>query len=370
MNTTQSPFAQGRHDNNIGFLRLAGAFLVLFGHNWVLFYGPGVNIDPLSRWILGNQLSHELIHGIGINLFFVLSGFLISKSFVSSQGLLRFCIARVLRIYPALIINVLLTVFVLGALLSTLPLQAYLQHDMTWMYLWNNASLIKVTHILPGVFNDNVYPDAVNGSLWSLPLEMSMYVFAFFFGVLMLYRNRLLGAAFIASLVVGYFVATEVFGQQPLLTRGLFMVVVHFMLGMLLYMFRDLVLLRFWLALLLYVPVVLMPPGPAFELMSSLAFAYLVLWLAYTPRLRLPRVERYGDMSYGLYLYAFPVQQWLIHMQLSSVWAVLMAASVICLSLAMLSWHLVEQRSLQWVTPLNNGLRSGLQRVGLQARWL
>lgn len=365
-----APFDRGRDHNNIGTLRLLGAFLVLFGHNWALFYGPGVQTDPLTVLVSRWQLSHEVIHGIGINLFFVLSGFLISKSFCSGHGIIRFCLARFMRIFPALAVTVLLSALLLGPLVSTLPVSEYLQASLTWQYIRENATLTRIVYILPEVFTDNPYPKVVNGSLWSLPLELNMYVFALFFGLLTLYRNRLIGALLIFALVAGYFLSSHHFGKELLYSKGLFMVVLHFMLGMLCFMYREQLPLRWWIAVALYVPVVVMPRGLAFELMSSVAFTYLVIWLSFSPSIRLPKVERFGDLSYGLYLYAFPVQQLLVYLQFGSVWSVLFMATMTCLLLAAASWRLVEQPTLKLTKPTSQFLRNGLNIVGLRARWL
>lgn len=108
-------------------------------------------------------------------IFFVLSGYLVSISLERSPNLFEFARRRALRIYPALLTICLLTVLLLGPLMTTLPLADYWKNGMTWDYL-KSAGAFRIKFPLPGVFADNPAPNAINGSLWSLPYELSCYI--------------------------------------------------------------------------------------------------------------------------------------------------------------------------------------------------
>lgn len=154
---------QPRNDNNLTFVRWVAALMVLYGHSFV-FTG---NTESLFLGIV--------TYGpLGVAIFFSISGFLIARSWNADPSPIRFLIKRVLRIFPALAVCITLSVFVLGPIVTTLELREYLQHPATLDYLSN--VFLYITYYLPGVFENNVYPNAVNGSLWSLPVEFFMYL--------------------------------------------------------------------------------------------------------------------------------------------------------------------------------------------------
>jgi len=147
--------------NGFDGLRLIAAALVIFGHAFPLtgYPAPG---------FLGNGM-----HSIGVKIFFVISGFLITTSWKSDPNLFRFWIKRLLRILPGLIAICIVTVFAIGPLLTALTLNEYFASPGIWYYFWNVT--FYPVYQLPGLFQGNVLPNAVNGSLWSLPVEVAMY---------------------------------------------------------------------------------------------------------------------------------------------------------------------------------------------------
>ena len=123
---------------------------------------------------------------LGVYIFFSISGYLIAQSWDRDSHALRFFIRRGLRIFPALIVVTILTVFVLGPAITTLPIWEYFKSNSTWGYFSN--IILYMSYALPGVFEHNTYPNAVNGSLWSLTTEFGMYMLLMIFGVLRLPR--------------------------------------------------------------------------------------------------------------------------------------------------------------------------------------
>ena len=149
--------AKGR-DNNFNLIRFIAASLVLFSHSYPLAMGNGFP-EPLSN-SLGTSWG-----SIAVDVFFVASGFFIAASFSLKSSFKSFAMARILRIYPALIITTLLTVFVLGPLFTSLSLFDYFSHSQTYQYLIKNTTLLTgIEYYLPGVFTDTPYNQAVNGS--------------------------------------------------------------------------------------------------------------------------------------------------------------------------------------------------------------
>ena len=155
-----SQVSRGR-DNNLNLLRVLAAAAVLVSHAYPITRGPEAE-EPL------HNLTGFTLGTVAVYVFFVVSGFLIAKSFEGSKGVLDWSAARVLRLFPGLFVALALTVLVLGPIVTTLPLAAYFADPATLAYLPQNLALIAQRFDLPGVFVGNPYPSAVNGSLWTL----------------------------------------------------------------------------------------------------------------------------------------------------------------------------------------------------------
>ena len=151
-----------RHKNLFDLLRLVAATMVLWSHAYAL------TGNPSPGWF-GNALGT-----LGVKIFFIISGLMITRSWLDDPRLWAFTMRRVLRIMPGLILVVVVCAFVMGPLVTTLPVGEYFRSYGTRFYLWN--ILLFPIYNLPGVFAGNIYPIAVNGSLWSLPAEVCMYI--------------------------------------------------------------------------------------------------------------------------------------------------------------------------------------------------
>lgn len=335
-----------REDNRFDILRLFAAWLVLFSHAYPL--GGRGSHEPLAR-----TLGIDTLGGVGVSIFFVLSGYLVYLSLERSPTLLEFARRRALRIYPALLAVCLLCVLVLGPWMTTWPLAAYWRHGLTWSYL-QTASAWLIQYPLPGVFHANPHPVSVNGALWSLPYEITCY------GGLALVSRLPFGLRY-KTLLLGAGLATMLLLRPGVAQLGPFntywgMDYYHVKLGLLFVLgagfagWRAHIRPTLWQALLLLAAALVLPPGAGQLLLYWLGVGTLALWLALQGRW-LPRVPpRLGDWSYGAYLYGFPVQQVLAHYQLhqASFVGYVLASTLVTLVLAGLSWHLVEKQALRW----------------------
>ncbi|MCE9537429.1 MAG: acyltransferase, partial [Nitrospirae bacterium] len=208
---TLSNYTQG-HDNNFNLLRIVAAFAVLVTHSFALAIGTGA-AEPF-RDSLGMTMGT-----MAVDVFFVTSGFLVTGSLLARQNARQFLWARFLRVFPALLVMLLLTVFGLGPLLTSWPLAAYLTDSGTYGYLLKCATLVSgVWYNLPGVFDDNPFKHAVNGSLWSLPYEIRMYAIVLMVWLVCRKLRRVGDRAFLiaivsAALAAGLFVlARHIYG--------------------------------------------------------------------------------------------------------------------------------------------------------------
>src|SRR5262249_40258257 len=153
--------------DNFNLLRILAALAVLVSHAYPIALGPGTP-EPLAR-VLGINLGE-----VAVLMFFAISGYFIFQSFYNKRSIFEFVFARILRIYPALLAALVLSVFVLGPLFTNLTLVAYFSDPQTLLYIPRNLRLWPMQYGLPGVFEDHGYP-AVNGSLWTLAFEVACY---------------------------------------------------------------------------------------------------------------------------------------------------------------------------------------------------
>ena len=334
--------------NNFDALRLAAALAVLFGHSFVLTAGVQTveTIDPLSRFLTRYAAFGEATQEFAVDLFFVISGFLVTCSYLRSRSLLKYAVSRALRIYPAAVLSALVTVLALS-LLSPVAPAAYFSAPETGAYLLHNSFLYKVKYGLPGVFESNPYGVAVNGSLWTLPLELRCYIGLAVLGAVGLlndkrFFNAALMAVALSVIVPGW--SGWISGNVDKLRLILF-----FMAGVGFYINRDHIPFGIGAFAVIAVGFVLAPKGSGVEKLVYVALVtYATLGLALTRRLPLIDLKPMGDLSYGVYLYAFPVQQALIHgfPNLFGAWPLVAAATVVSCLLAAASWWLVERNAL------------------------
>ena len=338
--------ARGR-DNNFHLVRMLAALLVLVSHSWPL---TGTPSDPFER-VVGFSLGH-----LGVDVFFVVSGFLVTGSLFARPRLTSFVDARARRLLPALAVAAFGVAFVLGPLVTDWPLPRYLGAWGTWRYAIQNAVTwpLGVCWTLPGVFAGNPGGPAVNGALWSLPWEITMYAMLVALGLatrtLRLPRatqdaliTTLAGLATIGLAVNAHFGWSHRFE----VVQGLRFTALFFTAGALKVHEQRVPLRGRWaLAALVFLVLSFLHHGVPEALQPSL-LAYVVLWCALVPGGLLRAYRRVGDYSYGLYLWQFPVQQCLVHAWPGLTPLTLMLAALpITLGLAALSWHLVEARAL------------------------
>ncbi|MEO8459104.1 MAG: acyltransferase [Dokdonella sp.] len=329
--------ATGR--DNFLLLRFTAAILVLLGHSYVLTSVGGSQYDPLMR-----LTGHLYLGFVGVAIFFTVSGFLIALSWQRHPQIGRFARARALRIFPALIACVAISTLLLGPAITRLPLSDYFDDGGTWRYLIGNASLLDLRMNLPGVFAANPATDAVNGSLWTLPVEVLLYILVAALGIVGLLRKPLL-----ATLALALLVAVPLFlplqqGNPGYIPQ--FQLAAFFVFGVLAALHRQRVWLSTPVVIILLIACAVCHGHRSVPLLIAVLIAYGTLWLAYVPRL--PQIPRTLDISYGTYLWGFPVQQWLMALFSISAPATLFLLSLpFTLLLAGLSWFAIERPALR-----------------------
>jgi peptidoglycan/LPS O-acetylase OafA/YrhL len=346
MATLLSTYTSSR-DNNFNLVRFIAASLVLFSHSFALALGSG-DAEPL-RSTIGMTWG-----SIAVDVFFITSGFLITSSYFSRNNIIAFVWARMLRIYPALIVAILFCVFGVGALFTTNSLIEYLQNPQTYKYLVKNSTLFfGVEYRLPGVFLDVPYKGAVNGSLWTLPYELKMYAILAFTMAIIVYIGRWMKFISVRNtiLFIGVFsIGIHLFNHfQVVLSEKFVRLFSMFFVGAMFFIWRDKIYLSTkWILFFLTLLFVSSINKDIFFVIYCLTLPFLVFYASYVPSGRIRKFNNYGDYSYGMYIYAFPVQQSIAEILPNvTVPTMIVTSFLATLILSMLSWHIVEKRFLK-----------------------
>jgi peptidoglycan/LPS O-acetylase OafA/YrhL len=337
MKTIESAYKSGQ--DNFLFIRAFAATMVIYGHSYAIADPPGERGRDLFQIYIGGTYSGT----IAVQMFFMISGLLVTASFINRDNVLAFLKSRALRIFPALIVSVVLTALVMGPIFTTVPIGEYLTNRDVYDYIFTNISLITNEWYLPGVFSDNPI-GGVNGSLWTLPAEARMYLMVAALGALGLLKKRaLFNAAALLMLFLGIYEKEMLFFVSH---ASHYKVVPFFLLGAVFYVNRDLIYLDANILLLLFALCFITHGTPGFQVAFAVFLAYFTIWVCYVPNLRF--YNRFGDYSYGLYVYAFPITQ-MIRQVYGPVHPLeLFAYSFLAtLVVAIISWKYVEQPFLK-----------------------
>jgi peptidoglycan/LPS O-acetylase OafA/YrhL len=329
-----------RH-NNFDALRLVAAISVIFSHAYLI--GEGRQDREPLMWLSGGQ---TILGVVGVFVFFTISGYLVTQSFEATGSALRFAAKRALRIYPGLLICLLLCGVVLGPLASSLPAGEYFRDHGAYTFVISNFTMIEPTRNLPGVwFTKWDAGGVVNGPLWTLPCEVLMYLMVLALGLLRALDARIM-IALIALGMVGIWFDTA---SSEYTAGSALWLLSFFAAGMLLYRWRARGILNGRLALLACAGLALSIPLGAFILLFPIFGSYLVLYLAFAPWLPPLPAARFGDLSYGLYIYGWPVEQTIVQLNGGAMTpgALFAWALPVTAVLAFLSWHLIEKRALR-----------------------
>lgn len=339
-----------RRDNNYNLMRFLAAATVIVSHAFPM---SGAGADPLER-LIGFSFGH-----LAVDVFFVISGFLVTSSLLSRRSLRSFALARALRLFPVLVVAAAGCAFVVGPLQTDLPLADYFSRPETWRFVAQNSVTwpFGVVYTLPGVFQGVPLRGAVNGSLWSLPWELSMYVALSALGALAFAGRRLLDERALRRVLVGIGAGATLgftiyegfdFPYHFHLSQGLRLTSLFFG-GATLFVLSGRVPLSGRLALLALALLVadFLLPRPLMAVYAA-SLVYLVIWLAYAPSGPLAAYHRAGDYSYGTYAYAFPIGQSVAAWLPGAPAATIALLTVpLTLAFAVPSWHLLEERLLK-----------------------
>jgi peptidoglycan/LPS O-acetylase OafA/YrhL len=339
--------------NSIGFLRFCFASVVIWSHAYPL---GGFGLDPVSRFSNGAESAGTL----AVDGFFLLSGFLITRSYQSIGKAGRFLWHRALRILPAFWVCLFVVAFGFaplayfhqhGALIGFIP------EEKPWNYVTHNSLLWMRQYNVGELLAHAPYPRAFNGSLWTLPFEFLCYLTIGLLGLIGILRQKPVVVASVSlMLFLCYAVPLSFRGVLhgplafPILlvgnTRLVLELIVYFFIGASSYLFRGKIPIVGWAALVCAIGVIVALPTRAYAAVLPLGMTYVIMYVAmkWPPR----SFDRRADLSYGLYIYAFPTQQLLTLYGVGGLGLIpyVLVTAVITFTLAGASWFFIEKPSL------------------------
>ena len=343
--------------NNLNFLRSLLALLVLWGHCFLIFYGTEEEVEPLYVWSDG-QISLALF---AVNFFFVISGFLILLSWEKRDNLWYFLKKRILRIYPAFIVVSLVCLFLFAPFGTSDFFQPigywklYFQ-SIDWKLIPQNILLLNEPKA-PWVFKNAPVSNTLNLPIWTIKFEFICYLMVPVLALVGLFRNKITSLVLFVSVYSLYvyqnYTGQSFFGWKEYPVIGPADMIVQFFTffcaGMVVYKYRQYIPRARWM---LYVSIAITIISMLFlkGLVITLPVfgCYVLFYAAFARSYSLIGFSKWGDFSYGTYLYAWPIQQLMLlyfekHMDVTLLF-ILSTSLTLCF--AYLSWHYIEKPCL------------------------
>jgi len=324
--TMQTP---PRHGNNFDLIRLAAALVIVVSHAYVLQIGYAAM--PATAPLL-------LVGYAALAALFTISGHLIPLSWLAQPDAARFFWKRSLRVLPGLVGAVLFTLFLIGPLATTLSpggyFSALFSGAVATLPFFEDGSALGLFVANPVSF--------VNASLWTIPVECTMYVLVVALGLLGVLRKR---SALLVLIAANLLLWLALY-HDPALSKVRF--TLYFLIGAYLSLHHPHLRYDGITAFFLALALVAAAGTPLCSFLALVAIPYIVLWFAGLPVPALNRFGTHGDFSYGVYIYAYPVQQAIVLFLGPSLplWLFCFLSIGITFPFAYLSWNLIEKRAL------------------------
>ncbi len=324
--------------------------MVLFSHSFHLF---SLDIyDPLQTFSKGVFS----FGNIGVYIFLIVSGFLITQSILRSTSILNFIWRRILRIIPAMWVMVLMSVFIVGPILSKDSIYIYFTNSNNYDFLKNLILFYPNNFKIPSIFFFNPI-GTFNGCLWTIGYEVFFYLLLVIVFISKILRFKfLLLIQWLLFIFIQFYLGDKIFTYSysslwllNLNIEHCFRLFIFFESGVLMFLFKEIFKIRnFNLVLLFYILLVII----AFRLSNltlDLILPVCVIYFAISNSI-FSFIEKYGDYSYGIYLYGYIVQQYIVSLKVGimNVYLLFIFSTIISFVLAYFSWHLVEKPSLKF----------------------
>lgn len=291
---------ESTRSNNLNLVKFIAALFVIISHAYPLCKGAEYNdiLSDLSR----NSIAFG---SLAVAIFFMSSGFFVTKSLLKSKDSKKYLHNRFIRIFPPLWFTLLVCILVCGLFFSTYSLGKYFLSSDFFKYCLNFI-LIPI-HNLPGVFMNNIYPGVINGPLWTLPIEFVCYLV-----LLLAYKLNLVNKKSYKYVALLFIVAFVGINLIPLSIKGYIQPCFLFFWGSFYWIYRDKITMNntyFLISLVAFVLLIVLGYG---HVASFLFVPYLTLYIAFCLPQCNNRLASLGNLSYDIYLCGWPIQQMII----------------------------------------------------------
>lgn len=329
--------SKGRN-NNLDFIRFIAACMVIFSHAFPLSLGKEIS-DPLG-FLTNEQINFG---SAAVGIFFLYGGFLICKSIHRTKSAKEYFKARIIRIFPPLIFVTVMLSIAVGPFLTTLTISEYFSNAETYKYFLN--AILILQHNLPGVFTNNIYGQAVNGPLWTLPVEFLCYIMCF-----LAYKCKLLNKKNIIFAIIifvsGCIVVKIISGSIPIL-EAMIQPMGLFFVGMIYYIYRDKIIMNIWLCLVSLMGISISLILGIFPITIYMFYPYFLIYMGFGSKIKFSEFAKKGEISYGMYLCAWPIQQilvqWIGKGNTMNPWINFILAAVIAIILGYIVYRIIEK---------------------------
>lgn len=297
------------------------------------------------------QLMGQAVSTLAVKIFFVISGCLTATSYMRDRNIIRYFIRRLARLLPGLIGVVFFAVFIVGPIFTSLSISEYFSNSVAWSYFKN--IIFNVQYFLPGVFSHNPYPNAINGSLWTLPVQMSLYVMLPIIFTVFSKVDKVKVAIVLAVITeAANIILSRFFPGTRWVIWGTDIVsaltiMPYFFVGIIYTSSKVKKYLNLQLAtgLVLVAAIIGMAPAKS-ELMVFFILPYFVFSFALAEKPFFKKCFAKNDISYGMFLYGFVLQQMVVTLLMKyqltlNVYFVI--CSIITIVFGVLSWFCIEK---------------------------
>lgn len=293
----------GTKSENLHLMRFIASLMVIVSHSFIISTGVESN-----EWFVRLTNGQLTMGGFAVAVFFLCGGYLIAMSAEKNQTARKFFTARAIRLFPALVFSTFFTIIICG-LVSEWGQIMYYTSSTTWEYMKN--SIFLRVYYLPGVFTSNPYGPTVNGSLWTLPVEFICYILCFVAMKLKLTKKKTY--PFTVPFVIAGAVLVWILGLTIPLARELIRPVLLFYIGMGYWIYREHIYFNIRNLVIATAAFVLLMVIGQGTLAMLLAFPYIMMHIWFGMKQCSPKIGKWGNYSYGIYLWGFPVQQLVMH---------------------------------------------------------
>lgn len=327
-------------NNNLTFIRACLSIIVIYSHSFPL---TGTNINNEIFFKLSGCYTGGTI---AVAIFFFISGILITKSYLKDENPIEFTISRLFRLLPALLVAAIFLAFIAGPLLTTYSVDEYFGNIYIYSFIYNNI-IFNTDFNLPGVFANLYFPRSIVGSWWTLRYEFFCYFVLLMLGMLGIFKNRniclLIGCIFI------YLTLTELDFIKQFYIRGgttdIYYLPLYFIFGSLFFLFSDIININFKTTIAIVGLTYFLKGTPVYNYLFLISCFFVCLWLSVHPLIM--KLKMKHDLSYGVYIYGFFIQQLLVYFfpDLNSNLNALLSV-LICIPLGLLSAIFIEEPSI------------------------